>query len=115
MTTLPRQLPLSLRLVEDEPQQRAALATLIWSAKESALKAILKGLSVDTFSIQVDAPPTPLARDTWLPLRAHQAHTGETFSGWWRRDTRFVWTVFGGDGKPVSLEAEQPALRHAGV
>ncbi len=90
-------------------QRRATLATLIWSAKESALKAIHKGLSVDTRSIEVTPPPIPPRADRWQPLHACRAGGGAEFAGWWRHDGEFVWTILGGEGRPEpTLVAAQP-------
>jgi len=93
--------------------ERSALTTLIWSAKESTLKAILKGLSVDTRSVEVEPPPTPLALHGWRPLYARQPEEGGDFHGWWRRDERFVWTLVGeySESEPVSLKQSGTSVR----
>jgi 4'-phosphopantetheinyl transferase len=85
---------------------RGLLTTLIWSAKESVLKLIRKGLSVDTWSVPVEPPALPLARDRWQPLRARYTPGREAFDGWWRHDGRMVWTLLSarGDGEPTSLD-----------
>jgi 4'-phosphopantetheinyl transferase len=56
-----------LRVVHDG--QQALVATLIWSAKESALKATRTGLRADTRSVEVDWEDVPLS-ETFVPLRA---------------------------------------------
>ncbi|MGH7867128.1 MAG: 4'-phosphopantetheinyl transferase superfamily protein, partial [Candidatus Dormibacteraceae bacterium] len=69
------------------------LLTILWSAKESALKALQSGLRSDTRC--VSAHPSGLSERTtgaWLPLTASH-DSGWTFYGWWRRDGEFVRTV----------------------
>jgi 4'-phosphopantetheinyl transferase len=82
---------------------RPTLVTLLWSAKESALKALHQGLRLDTRSVivtlaKVAQPPRQgeevcvangdgvLAQRAvvWQPLEVHCAG-GEVFHGWWRR------------------------------
>jgi 4'-phosphopantetheinyl transferase len=73
-------------------------ANLVWSAKESALKALGQGLRLDTRSVEVTAGelaegtlPSPWA-GPWSPLEVR--HTGgELFVGWWCHAWGSVWTV----------------------
>ncbi|MDP2955021.1 MAG: 4'-phosphopantetheinyl transferase superfamily protein [Longimicrobiales bacterium] len=74
-------------------EERHVRANLLWSAKESALKALGEGLRKDTRSVAVaiesaDAP----AGDGWQPLSVAAA-ADESFAGWWRVEGGFVWTV----------------------
>jgi 4'-phosphopantetheinyl transferase len=91
---------------------RYLLITLIWSAKESALKALHVGLRADTRSVEVSfgrnwpMPADDFSRRTpdvfsvdasqhvgdWLPLIV--THTnGQCFSGWWQIAGRLVRTL----------------------
>lgn len=92
-------------LVErDGPAHRALAVTLVWSAKESALKALRAGLRLDTRDVAVDLPG-PLhagpqqragaspAAARWRPLEVRHPAGGEVFAGWWRRDADLVTTV----------------------
>jgi len=73
------------------PDERAALATLIWSAKESALKVMRKGLSRDTRSVAVEFERDADGR-LWNRLQV--AHAGPAgFEGWWRQDGDLVFTL----------------------
>jgi 4'-phosphopantetheinyl transferase len=63
---------------------------LIWSAKESVLKAIRRGLSEDTRTVSVD--PVLISGDGWYRLHAHFG-PDQVFSGWWRCELGMVWTV----------------------
>jgi len=80
-------------VAQTPPARRDQVLTLLWSAKESALKALRCGLRLDTCS--VNAAPAGLPQtcgERWRPVSA--AHTGgETFYGWWRESHALVWTV----------------------
>ncbi len=84
-----------------------ALANLIWSAKESALKVLRTGLRADTRSVEVSvapvaaptdpAPTDPAPTDPgWGPLTV--ATRLGLLPGWWRRDGTFLLTVVYGAG-----------------
>jgi 4'-phosphopantetheinyl transferase len=78
---------------------RHVRANLLWSAKESALKALGEGLRKDTRSVVVevrgmDAESLGRAAAAWRPLRVASS-AGERFAGWWRVADGLVWTVVG--------------------
>jgi 4'-phosphopantetheinyl transferase len=91
-------------------QQRPQLVTLIWSAKESALKALQTGLRCDTRCVVVrlddDANPSTLLDNSssavWSALSVQYGES-EMFHGWWRFDGRFIRTL-------VSAEPVMPPL-----
>jgi 4'-phosphopantetheinyl transferase len=85
------------------PEDRFTLIALIWSAKESALKALRTGLRIDTRSVSVvlDDPNTAVLKDVqsrapdglaamphssplWQALRVDYI-TQHVFHGWWYR------------------------------
>jgi 4'-phosphopantetheinyl transferase len=71
------------------------LASLLWSAKESALKALQVGLRADTRSVAVDtyALEGRLSSNyEWHNLTVRSADAGE-FHGWWRREDNVLHTV----------------------
>jgi 4'-phosphopantetheinyl transferase len=75
------------------------LANLIWSAKESALKALGTGLRSDTRSIEVELGP-PRA-GSWQSLLIRGA---PGLRGFWRRHGGHVLTIVGSsDGEPRLL------------
>lgn len=105
-------------LVENMPApSRPALVTLLWSAKESALKALGQGLRLDTRSISVNVgngqgmsrhlpAGFQMARDQgnqhalcgpgqagWLPLQVCCRDSGRTFYGWWETNSDLVRTL----------------------
>jgi 4'-phosphopantetheinyl transferase len=82
---------------------RPFLSTLLWSAKESALKALREGLRLDTRSVNVSLPEditTPKPDDeacaanpisesgqccsVWHPVEV-RCTSGEVFRGWWQQ------------------------------
>ncbi len=71
---------------------RAWVANLIWSAKESALKALREGLRLDTRSVVVDCP-APQKTTAWRPLVVFFGEQRQPFYGWYRVDGGFVQTV----------------------
>ncbi len=67
-------------------------ATLMWSAKESALKALGEGLRLDTRSVIVTVPES-VAESGWRPLSVRLATAGQVFNGWWRVIQRHILTT----------------------
>lgn len=87
-------------------QERPLLVTLLWSAKESALKALNTGLRLDTNSVEVslrEALPLQAAvPDDWRPL--HVRHSGgQIFSGWWRHANQMIRTVVSAEPLPAPI------------
>jgi 4'-phosphopantetheinyl transferase len=74
--------------VDRAGDDRDLLSTLVWSAKESALKALRTGLRADTRSIEVLVQDNP-AGDDWGALRFRPA----PLWGWWRLEGSSVITV----------------------
>ena len=74
------------------PAQRGVLVTLIWSAKEAALKAAREGLRLDTRSVDVKLDGLPTT-DGWHPLTVVRRDTAQCFAGWWRRTDRRILTI----------------------
>ena len=90
---------------------RLRLVTLIWSGKESTLKALRVGLRLDTRSVgvaladalrhengdsEIEDPPV-ISRpshsvNTWRPLRVRYTD-GQTFHGWWQHTGSLVRTL----------------------
>ena len=76
---------------------RVRLITLLWSAKESTLKALETGLRLDTRSVTVS--PIDAARcwgrngvEAWLPIQVRCAAVC-TFHGWWRQTRDSLLTI----------------------
>jgi 4'-phosphopantetheinyl transferase len=72
------------------PEDHPLLANLIWSAKESVLKALRVGLREDTRSVEVRLTKR---EEGWSRLEIYRPVSGETFHGWWRREGGWVLTL----------------------
>jgi len=81
---------------------RDRLLAMLWSAKESALKALHAGLRLDTRSVIVDPCATSCDLNGWSPLRVcysggRSTEFGSTadrvFHGWWQQSDNIVRTV----------------------
>lgn len=94
--------------------ERFRLLALLWSAKESTLKALREGLRLDTRSIAVDlgqgfaasmigsANEPASAGEVWRPLRTRYSINQE-FQGWWQCSGDVVRTL-------ISQPASSPPL-----
>jgi 4'-phosphopantetheinyl transferase len=67
------------------------VATLIWSAKESALKCMREGLRRDTRSVLVSL--TAEMALGWNPMSVRCLGSGINYRGWWSCEEGFVLTV----------------------
>lgn len=71
---------------------RSLAVAMLWSAKESALKALRVGLRAGTYSVVVTVPSMPPGPgDVWRPLSVR--HSSGEFSGSWLASGPFVRTV----------------------
>ncbi|HYU58554.1 MAG TPA: 4'-phosphopantetheinyl transferase superfamily protein [Actinomycetota bacterium] len=73
------------------PARRHLLAALVWSAKESALKALRTGLRSDTRSVEVSVEPGTAG--AWSPLAVRDRSADRRLRGWWRAVDEAVLTV----------------------
>ncbi len=69
--------------------ERSQMVTLVWSAKESALKALGVGLRLDTREVEVEirGPESEVrspGSDAWRPLVVHAPN--RVLHGWWTID-----------------------------
>ena len=106
---------------EQELIERAAtndrwrLITMLWSAKESALKALQEGLRRDTRSVVVK-PATLSCGEAWSSIEVHSIE-GECFHGWWRERDGGVQTVVadGSFSPPIQLQAPDSADQESAI
>lgn len=70
---------------------RPLLQALLWSAKESALKALHAGLRLDTRSAIVTIDDLSVTDHSWHALQVHT--DDKDFLGWWVRRDNFIETV----------------------
>jgi 4'-phosphopantetheinyl transferase len=96
--------PQEQRLVADTcAVDRILLVSMLWSAKESVLKAMRVGLRADTRSVRVTIPALPAAgRQNWQELTV--GHAGGSLRGWWCCGGNLVRTV-------VAAPAPRPPTR----
>lgn len=79
-----------------DPRAQALLATLLWSAKESALKALGEGLRLATGSVEVHVSPPVEGLEGWQALQVRPPDGASSlWPGFWRRDGPDLLTVVG--------------------
>jgi len=69
---------------------RALLVNLVWSAKESVLKALREGLRRDTRTVTVE---WSAGNQAWNALRGWCLASGRRYDGWWTAAAGFVITM----------------------
>lgn len=98
------------RLVIRGPaEDRSALMSLLWSAKESVLKALEQGLRMDPHQVSITVCDYGTCDGRWRPFEARV--TGwDLFHGWWDRQRRLIRTVTGAPrpGVPIPLKRQTP-------
>jgi 4'-phosphopantetheinyl transferase len=72
--------------------RRELTAALIWSAKESLLKALRTGLRRDTRGVELLSVDGP-GRVQWSGLLLRDLERGSRHRGWWRQEGALVLTV----------------------
>lgn len=92
---------------------RDLVVTVLWSAKESALKALGDGLRRDTREVEATIGLTP-ERGGWRRVGV-EGPAGRRFEGWWRPCDQLVMVVVADAGglaePPRSLRSAWPAAR----
>ena len=82
---------------------RPRLLALLWSAKESTLKALREGLRLDTRKVIVSPVDAAFDFDGWNPMVVCHADR-RIFCGWWQHTDSFVRTL-------VAAPAPNPPIR----
>jgi 4'-phosphopantetheinyl transferase len=90
-------------VAEAPAERRPLLVTLIWSAKESVLKALRTGLRADTREVEVTVH-IPLSEESpsQHAVRARVAATNRWFDILWRRERDLVLTL----ARPAGRQAQ---------
>lgn len=111
-------------IARSSPEQRDRLVTILWSAKESALKALRTGLRVDTRAASASVSDDPYhaiqhddgadvhvigALGAWCSLSVRYEES-QVFAGWWHCIGRLARTVVSAPcaNPPISLLNSQP-------
>ena len=78
-----------------DPKNKVLVTNLVWSAKESALKALREGLRRDTrdISVQPELSAEAERENCWNRWTGRCRQTSREFHGLWRADPRFVYTL----------------------
>jgi 4'-phosphopantetheinyl transferase len=74
------------------PVEKVLAANLVWSAKESMLKALRQGLRRDTRSVHVH-PDFSERKGSWNTWTGQCLETSHTFYGWWRSRDHYIFTL----------------------
>ena len=82
------------------PADRSVVTNLVWSAKESALKALREGLRLDTREVVVS--PGDQVADGWTPLAVEHTSSGLRMPGSWRMLAGHVLTIVARPGPAVA-------------
>jgi 4'-phosphopantetheinyl transferase len=93
-----------LLMAQSQAEARPLLATLIWSAKESALKCLREGLRRDTRSVHVHLGEE--VKSGWNAMTVQCLQSSRLFHGWWRSaGNEYVQTLAAGSPaqEPVEL------------
>lgn len=72
--------------------ERFQLVALLWSGKESALKALRTGLRSDTRSVVVMPMENSFNVNGWSPLQV-RCSQGRVFHGWWQHANKVLRTL----------------------
>ena len=118
-------------VAQAEPVDRWRLLALLWSGKESALKAMREGLRLDTREVIVSFPVGPGMQSenqennvqrACVPVRTSSRHSGwsplqvrhtdgQIFHGWWSETGNLLRTVLASPApEPPILLAQESAL-----
>ena len=84
--------PEEISIVRKSPQDASLTVNLIWSAKESVLKAVRMGLSRDTRSVLI-RPELEGGEGSWNAWSGRCLVSSRLFHGWWRMVGGFVYTI----------------------
>jgi 4'-phosphopantetheinyl transferase len=85
--------------------ERFQLVALLWSGKESALKALRTGLRLDTRSVVVMPLEDSLNVNGWSPLQV-RCSEGGVFDGWWQRANNVLRTLVADPPPPPPILLE---------
>lgn len=94
-------------LAKSSPEFRQFTAALLWSAKESALKALHEGLRLDARTISASFNCESLNAEGWGSLEVR--YSNERFMGWWQEAGHLVRTVVAdtASGTPICLPIDK--------
>lgn len=91
-------------IAEARSEGATVTANGLWSAKESVLKLLEVGLTIDARRLEVQGAPGAPASN-WQQFAVLQTETSRTFPGWWCRRGDWILTVATDEqtGPPIHL------------
>jgi len=92
---------------------RNLLLALLWSAKESALKALGAGLRLDTRCVVVHPGGADCGPDAWHALQVCHS-SGQVFYGWWQQTGELMRTLVSYPASPPPILLRSQLERTAG-
>jgi 4'-phosphopantetheinyl transferase len=90
------------RALLEGSHERDRMVALIWSAKESALKALRTGLREDTRSVSASVLEEASCNGGWGRLSV-QTRTDGALQGWWQRSGQLVRTLIAEPAGPLPI------------
>lgn len=82
-----------LKVIVATDEDKPLIANLIWSAKESVLKALRQGLKSDTRSVLIDLDDLEIKMG-WNEIKARSIEFDKDFYGWWQSRGNYILTIF---------------------
>ena len=104
------------RIASAPAEERDRLLALLWSGKESALKALREGLRLDTRCAIVNCDVKSVDVNGWSELYVLYSG-GSDFHGWWRQADGMLRTLVADPrpGPPIRLEASPYVSDYAAI
>jgi 4'-phosphopantetheinyl transferase len=93
---------------------RPRLLALLWSGKESALKALQAGLRLDTRCVIVSCVDASLDFNDWSPLQVRYAND-RVFHGWWQYTENILRTLVADPPADLPILLKIPAYTTDGA
>ncbi len=89
------------------PEDRQFTVSLLWSAKESALKALHEGLRLDARTVSASFTCQSLDTEGWGPLQVRYGY--QLFMGWWQETGHLLRTIVADRafGAPICLPIDK--------
>ena len=96
------------RIAQASVTERSRLLALLWSGKESALKALHEGLRLDTRSVIVSCLGESFDLNGWSSLQVRCADN-RVFHGWWQHTDHVVRTLVADPAPAAPIILKIPA------
>jgi 4'-phosphopantetheinyl transferase len=91
-----------------ETVERDLYSSLLWSAKESALKALGTGLRADTRCVEVQCEHPPFRQQAWGWLQVRHVASG-LLKGWWQQNGIWITTLVADSTPCLPIALQRPS------